>query len=85
MSDHKPLSCGLYDYIEIFCLYHYKIDILNINDEHIIAIAKDVKEIQSRECLILDGNEIIAYVALDEIKRISVLTPNAKYDTVDFI
>lgn len=85
MSDRKPLSCGLYDYIEIFCLYHYKIDILTINNEHIIATAKDVKEIQSKECLILEGNDTIEYIALNEIKRISILTPNPRYDTVDFI
>lgn len=84
MHTQETISCHLHDYIETFCVYHYELEITTNQGETIIAKAKDTKTIHGMEYLLLEHNGTMIEVALHTIKRIHVLTENAKYSNIEF-
>ena len=85
MDTQQPIACNLHDYIETFCVYRYKLQIIDKHDKSTVAIAKDTTTIKSREYLVVARDDTVEKIALDEIKQITVLTPNPKYDTINFL
>ncbi len=79
------ISCSLYDYIEIVCLYRYKIEI-HTNDENVfIGTAIDTKlNNEKKECILITSENSKELVILEDIKELKVLTKNAKFKKIDF-
>lgn len=79
------ISCSLYDYIEIACLYKYRIQIHTINEEIYIGIAIDTKlDSQKNECIVIEYENMNKLIVLKDIKELKVLTKNAKFDEIKF-
>jgi Rho-binding antiterminator len=79
------ISCSLYDYIEIVCLYKYEIEIHTINEDIFSGIAIDTKlNNKKQECIVITSENIDKYIILSDIKDIKVLTKNAKFSEINF-
>ncbi|MGR9052738.1 MAG: Rho-binding antiterminator [Gammaproteobacteria bacterium] len=77
------IACDLHDYIEIACLYRYRVQ-LHMDDGDIVeGLAGDIATRDKREYLLLDNDREIG-VELANIAKMQVLTPNAKFDTINF-
>ncbi len=80
----KPISCELHDYLEIACLYEYHIKLTLINHKTIDGIARDIITTdEKREFLIIDNKEA-QKIELNQLGKMTVLTPNAKFSEVIF-
>jgi Rho-binding antiterminator len=78
-----PLSCDLHDYLEIACVYGYRIK-LTLKDGKIIeGVAKNIITSEKREFLIVE-NEQMHKIELNQLSKMKVLNPNAKFSEVVF-
>ena len=80
----RALSCELHDYIEIACLYEYRLKLTLKNEQTIKGKAKDiVTTAEKREYLIIeDGLE--QRVELIQLAKMEVMTPNALFKEINF-
>lgn len=78
------IACDLQDYFEIACMYHYELHVSMGDGRHYCGMARDIATKDKQEYLVLFvpgiGHERIA---LNEVARLEVLTPNAKFQSVD--
>lgn len=84
---HKEvISCELHDFIEVACMYGYRLKLTLKNDETIEGKAIDiVNSSQKRECLVIASeNNTRQQIDLTELAKMQVLTPNAKFQEVVF-
>lgn len=80
----KPISYDLHDYLEIACLYGYRLKLTLINHKTIEGIARDIITTdEKREFLIIDNKEV-QKIELNQLGKMTVLTPNAKFSEVIF-
>ena len=75
------MTCASYDYIEMACMFHYKVK-LQLVDGLIEGKAVTTKSIDKVEHLVLQTDKEIL-IALDSIKTMDVLTPNARFSFVE--
>ncbi|MDJ0880007.1 MAG: Rho-binding antiterminator [Gammaproteobacteria bacterium] len=79
------ISCHLHDFIEIACLYQYRVCISFIDGTHLEGTAhttytdKDKKEI-----LVLRLDQKDQNIDLNQIKQMQAITPNPHFNTVKF-
>jgi Rho-binding antiterminator len=79
------ISCSLYDYIEIVCLYKYEIEIHTIYEDIFVGIAIDTKlNDEKKECIVITNKNINKHIILEDIKELKVLTKNAKFSEINF-
>jgi len=79
------ISCSLYDHIEIACLYKYEIEIHTINEDVFRGIAIDTKlNDEKKECIVITSENINKLILLEDIKKLKVLTKNAKFSEIVF-
>lgn len=79
------ISCSLYDYIEIVCLYKYEIEIYTITEDVFRGIAIDTKlNDEKKECIVITSENINKLILLEDIKKLKVLTKNAKFSEIVF-
>ena len=84
MSSYTPIDCHLHDSIEVVCLYHYNLRIALHDGKAIEGIAQNwITDKNKVEYLILGGDSETR-IRLDRIKRIDVLTPNARFTHIHF-
>ncbi|OAI07943.1 Rho-binding antiterminator [Methylomonas methanica] len=77
------IACDLHDYIEIACLYGYQVR-LTLKDKKIVeGRALNIVTEEKREILLLDQNPN-GKIALDQLAKLQVLTPNARFTEVIF-
>ncbi|OAI09506.1 transcriptional regulator [Methylomonas methanica] len=77
------IACDLHDYIEIACLYGYQVR-LTLKDKRIVeGRALNMMTEEKREFLLLDHNPT-EKIALDQLAKLQVLTPNARFTEVIF-
>ncbi|MCQ8118661.1 Rho-binding antiterminator [Methylomonas rosea] len=77
------IACDLHDYIEIACLYGYQVR-LTLNDKRIVeGRALNIVTEEKREVLLLDHNPA-EKITLDQLAKLQVLTPNARFTEVIF-
>lgn len=77
------IACDLHDYIEIACLYGYQVR-LTLKDKRIVeGRALNIVTEEKREVLLLDHNPT-EKIALDQLAKLQVLTPNARFTEVIF-
>ena len=84
---HKEvISCELHDFIEVACMYGYRLKLTLKNDETIEGKAIDiVNSSQQRECLVIASEDHTRQqIDLTELAKMQVLTPNAKFQEVVF-
>lgn len=85
----KILSCDLHDYLEIACLYRYKVKLLSNAGESYVGVPQTtlIKAGSSnkQEVLIFcceNGEEV--ELELLTLREMHVLTPQAKFSSVKF-
>jgi Rho-binding antiterminator len=79
------INCAQYDYIELACLYHYRIR-LRLNSGGIIeGIALDTKwDVNHQECIKIQTNESDKLIETAKITRVEALTKNPHFQFIDF-
>ena len=85
----KILSCDLHDYLEIACLYRYRVKLLSNTGEEYVGIPQTTltRRISSRKQEVLlfcceGGDEI--ELGLLTLREMHVLTPQARFTFVKF-
>lgn len=81
-------SCDLYDYLEIACLFHYRVKLELLSGESITGVAKTMAaNSQKQEVFYLENedntNDTIE-VMTKELVSMEVLTPGARFQQVSF-
>lgn len=82
-----PISCSLYDYIEIACIYHYPVLLTLKSGEKIKGIAEDTSiNANKTECLKLieDESKKMIDVPLSDLVQMQSLVNNPHFELVDF-
>lgn len=78
------ISCELHDFVEVACMYGYRLRLILKDDQVIEGKAIDiVNSPEKRECLVIEGDSK-QHIELTQLSRMQVLTPNAKFSEVDF-
>jgi len=81
----KPIGCATHDYIEIACLYHFRLNLVMQNNSTIQGIAKTTKTTKDKnEYLILQQDQNSISVEMGSIKIMQSLTSNPYFETVNF-
>lgn len=78
------ISCELHDYIEIACLYNYRVKLTLKNHQIIEGKAVDLKTIEKREYLMIDNGQEQQQIELNQFDKMQVITPNAQFKEVNF-
>ena len=79
------ISCELHDYLEIACMYGYRVKLTIKNQQTIEGKAVDtVTTAEKREYLVIDNGHEKHEVELNQLVKMEVLTPNAKFKNVSF-
>ncbi len=87
-DSYTPIQCQLYDYVEIACMCHYRLDIELTTDEIITGKALTTRIKNKQEFIVIDvasedadkGTE--QEIRLDTVKSITALDENAEFGTV---
>ncbi len=79
----KPISCDLHDYLEIACMYQYRVKLKLKANQSLEGKALDIATIDKREYLIIEDGER-HQIDLTNLVKLQVLTPNAKFSEVNF-
>ena len=84
-ADPFIMDCDLHDYLEIACLFHYRVRLILTDQAPVDGIARTtLTESGSREYLRLDIGSEHRDIELHRIKQLEVLTPNARFSDVRF-
>ena len=79
------ISCELHDYLEIACMYGYRVRLTIKNHQTIEGKAIDtVTTAEKWEYLVIDNRHKKHEVELNQLVKMEVLTPNAKFKKVSF-
>lgn len=77
------IACDLHDYLEVACLYGYRLK-LTLKDSQVIeGKAIDIVTIEKREFLVIDKGEK-QQIELNRLKKLTVLTANSQFTEVIF-
>lgn len=84
MPRPDAISCELHDYIEVACMYGYQVKLILKNEQTLEGKAIDITSTSDEgECLIIE-NDARQSVALTQLAKLLVITPNAKFKEVIF-
>lgn len=80
------IACDLHDYLEIACMYHYQLKCMLKDGEILEGTAIDTITQDKREYLLIGGgdNDERQQIELMQLKKLKVLTANAKFKEVIF-
>ncbi len=79
------LSCDQHDYIEIACMYKYKVKLILIDGSTLEGVCLDTLYNETKqECIkvIIDDKQQV--IQLETILKIQAITENPYFDIVDF-
>ncbi len=80
----NTISCELHDFVEVACMYGYRLRLILINGQVIEGKAIDiVSSLEKREYLVIEGDSK-QQIELTQLVKMQVLTPNAKFNEVVF-
>lgn len=79
------ISCDLHDYIEVVCMYGYQVKLELKNQQVIVGKAIDIITSPDKHEYLLIKNEEEQQVALTQLAKLYVLTPDARFKVVEFI
>lgn len=78
------MSCDLHDYLEIACMYGYSVKLTLRDNQTLEGKALDtMTSADKREYLVIDTGQK-QQIELGQLKKLQVLTPNAKFTEVVF-
>ena len=81
----KTLKCDLHDYLEIACMYQYRVEILLDTGVCLEGTPKTTRSEQGREFLIFQlADNTECKIETNTLKTMSVLTNGAKFSTITF-
>jgi Rho-binding antiterminator len=82
----EVISCELHDFVEVACMYGYRLKLTLKNQQIVEGKAMDiVNSPEKRECLVIDQNgDDKQHIDLTELVKMEVLTPNARFKEVVF-
>ena len=79
------ISCEHHDYIEIACLYSYRVRLMLDSGAELEGTAVDTGRNQSKEeCIKIRVGNADNLVVLDSIKTLEVLVKNPNFNSVTF-
>jgi Rho-binding antiterminator len=79
------ISCQLHDYIEIACLYRYRVSLQLKNGSHVEGVAETTRTTSDKkEYLSLSTHDKTIDADFDEIRALVALTPNPHFNVVEF-
>ncbi len=83
--NHCTISCELHDYLEIACMYGYRVK-LTLKDQQIIeGKAVDVlTTAEKREYMVIDNGREQQQIEVNQFSKMQVLTANAKFKEISF-
>lgn len=80
-----PISCNLYDTIELVCMYHYPVTLTLIGGQLITGIANDTaRNADNEECIELDVDGESTLVVLSQLDSMQVNIENPHLSLVNF-
>ncbi|MBK8814975.1 MAG: Rho-binding antiterminator [Methylococcaceae bacterium] len=79
----KQISCNLHDYLEIACMYHYRVKIELKDNQFLEGKAMDIVTSFGREYLIIE-NDKKHLIELTSLVKLKPLTVNAKFGEIHF-
>lgn len=81
---NQPIACELHDYVEIACMYGYRLKLTLTENRSLEGKAVDVVTYpDKREFLVIDNGER-RKVELSEIVKMETRTPGARFQKVCF-
>ena len=84
-TDYQPIDCGRYDYLEIACLHHYRLEIEIRNGTRLMGTAITTQTLKNDgEYLVIDSNGETQRLRLDTIRWLRPLDPHASFDLLEF-
>jgi len=79
------ISCALHDYIEIACLYRYRVKLQLSSGRSVTGEAVSTEtSADKKEYLLLDGNAQSLRIELSGIQSMQALTANPHFDIIRF-
>lgn len=80
------ISCELHDFVEVACMYGYRLKLILKNSQIIEGKAIDIENSAEKgECLVISHDDNTRqHIDLTELTKMEVLTPNAKFQEVVF-
>ncbi|UVE19298.1 Rho-binding antiterminator [Pseudomonas sp. LS44] len=83
MDHYQPLDCDLHDYLEIACLYGYRLLVELTDGSSFEAKALTTRTTAAKEeFLALDANDGTREVRLDHLLAITPLDPGSRFGRV---
>jgi len=80
-----PISCNLYDTIEIVCMFHYPVTLTLVDGQLKTGIARDTKRnAENEECIELDIEGESTLVVLSQLDSMQVNIENPHLGLVKF-
>lgn len=78
------IRCDQHDYLEIACLYSYRLRLTMQDGQVFEGQAKDIASVDRREYLIIDHDGQRLEIEVERLKSLSVLTPAARFSEIIF-
>ena len=79
------ISCELHDYLEIACMYGYRVKLTLRGHQTIEGKALDMlTTTEKREYLVIDNGQGQQQIELNQLAKMRVLTPKAKFKEISF-
>ena len=83
-TTYRPLACDLHDYLEIACLYGYRLRIELDGGGWLDARALDTRTLPSKEeVLLVEAAGERRQLRLDQLRAITPLTPGARFGRIE--
>ncbi len=80
-----PISCNLYDTIEIVCMFHYPVTLTLVDGQSVTGIARDTKRnADNEECIAVDVDCESTLVVLSQLDSMQVNIENPHLSLVNF-
>jgi Rho-binding antiterminator len=83
-TDYQPLNCDLYDYLEMACLYEYRLLIEMVEGGQFEARALNTRtNAQKEEFLLVLVDDEKVELRIDRLRAITPLNEKAKFGRVE--
>ena len=81
-----PIACELFDYIEIACMFGYRVTLTLEDNSELIGIPDTTRTTKEKQELLVFKVEGGSPIEIDtqRLKKMRVLTPGARFEEVTF-
>ncbi|GAA0371676.1 Rho-binding antiterminator [Bowmanella denitrificans] len=80
---NKSIACAVHDYIEVACLYGYRLELWLLNGSQRSGVALTTRTQAGSEWLVLEDGSGNFELELNQIARIRALTDNQYFTELD--